>query len=151
MTRCNGCEGSPVAGCCSPVVLPYSQIEAAKAGDAIEPENLRWVLEDLTPMTRREGLRQAPYMTNGLTILGNEDTGEATWVWSHFYTCRHYDADNKRCMNYENRPPICRDFPWYAGDVDHSKSLPEHCSFRADQDRSQAVTIMDKMSKRRIG
>lgn len=29
----------------------------------------------------------------------------------HHYTCKHYDKANGNCMNYENRPYMCRTFP----------------------------------------
>lgn len=149
MGKCNGCEGSDVAGCCSPVMLPFSRLEAELAPrDEMEAENRRWVLEDLTPISRREGLRRTPYVKDGLTIYGNENTGETFWFWSHFYDCKHYDAATKRCMNYDNRPPMCRDFPWYGVAPDPLKSLPEHCSYRSDV-TTVGVTIMDKLNSRR--
>lgn len=132
------------------MMLPYTQLEAAQArDDEIEPENRRWIAEDLTPITRREGLRRTKdYVTKGLTILGDERTGDALWVWSHFYECKHYDPATKQCGNYENRPPICSGYPWYGQQVDNSKALPSECSFRADQ--GTPVTIMDKLNRRRL-
>jgi len=148
MTQCNGCEGSEVAGCCSPVMLPFSRIDAETAPpDKMEPENRRWVLEDLTPISRREGLRRTPYVESGLTIYGNEHTGESYWFWSFFYECKHYDAATKQCMNYENRPPMCKGFPWYGEAPDPLKSLPEHCSFKKDV-TTVGVTIADKVLSR---
>lgn len=32
------------------------------------------------------------------------------------YTCDVYDAKHKRCGAYNERPPVCRDFPWYNGE-----------------------------------
>lgn len=32
-------------------------------------------------------------------------------VWKLPRTCRHLDEETNRCMNYEGRPKICRDYP----------------------------------------
>lgn len=31
----------------------------------------------------------------------------------HYYTCKHHDPVTGNCMNYENRPKLCRDYPFY--------------------------------------
>lgn len=31
----------------------------------------------------------------------------------HYYTCRHHDAETGNCNNYEARPDVCRNFPFY--------------------------------------
>lgn len=146
MTDCNNC-----GGCCDPVMLPYSRIQAETAGPDMDPLNRRWVLEDLTPISRREGMARSPYVKDGLTILGDQRTGEAHWFWSFFYDCKHYDAENKRCTNYENRPPICRDYPWYDGGVDTQKALPLECSFRADQDAlPKKPTVAETLAAQKV-
>lgn len=30
----------------------------------------------------------------------------------YFYTCKHLDPETKLCRDYENRPTMCRDFPY---------------------------------------
>jgi Fe-S-cluster containining protein len=131
------------------VMLPYTQQMVRMATDCeIDTENRRWVLEDLTMISRREGLTRSPYVKKGLTIFADENTGEALWVWSFFYNCKHYDRETKQCRNYENRPPICSGFPWYDQPPDSTKALPFDCSYRADQ--GVPVTLMDKLSRRRI-
>ena len=30
----------------------------------------------------------------------------------YFYTCKHHNKDTGDCMNYENRPNLCRDYPY---------------------------------------
>jgi Fe-S-cluster containining protein len=130
-------------------MTPWTQAEIRDLGpDQMPAENKRWALEDLTPINRREGLRRSPYLTDGgVTILGDERTGEAVMVWSRFYECRHYDRENKRCMDYENRPPVCRDYPWYGQAPDPLKSLPLECSYREDV-TTVGVTIADKLNAR---
>lgn len=30
----------------------------------------------------------------------------------YHYTCKHYDANTNNCMDYENRPEMCRNYPY---------------------------------------
>ena len=30
----------------------------------------------------------------------------------YYYTCKHFDAASGNCMNYEDRPAMCRDYPY---------------------------------------
>lgn len=128
MTECNGC-----GGCCDPVVLSYTQEQARRTlpfewGD---PRTRQWVIEDLTPITRAEGLRRAPYLSAGGKTLVDEN-GEPSILWSHFYECRWFDREARRCTNYEARPIVCREYPWLTGVPDPAAALPSECSFRAD-------------------
>lgn len=128
--ECNGC-----GGCCDPVVLPYSRNEIARAlpSEFDDPELRRFVLEDLTPIRRRDGLQRASYLSAGVTVLGRPGDPDSTFLaWSFFYECRHYDRENRRCLNYENRPSLCRGYPWYGEPPDPSKALPVECSYRED-------------------
>ncbi len=49
-----------------------------------------------------------------------------------FYHCRHFDAETRSCLNYENRPRVCRTYPFADGIVQPSSALPATCAFRAD-------------------
>lgn len=31
----------------------------------------------------------------------------------HLFNCRHHDATTGDCLNYENRPELCRDYPYF--------------------------------------
>lgn len=133
MTACNDC-----GACCSPVQLPYSQNDLRFAAPwQVDPEMRRWVLEDLTPIPKRDGLARSPHLTQGGTtfaIIG----GQPSAVTAFFYECRHYDPDNRACLNYENRPEVCSEYPWYGEGPDPSKALPLTCSYLADVGRPVA-------------
>ena len=119
--------------CCDPVVLPYSQTEVAQhlPGQIQSAEDRRFVIEDLTPMRRRDGLQRASYLSSGVTVMGSPGSpGGALLAWSFFYECRHFDRETRRCLNYENRPPLCRSYPWYDDGPDPAKALPESCVYR---------------------
>ena len=31
---------------------------------------------------------------------------------STYFTCRHFDLESRRCMDYDNRPAMCRNYPY---------------------------------------
>lgn len=35
------------------------------------------------------------------------------------YACRHWDADTRKCTNYEERPAVCRNYPYRDGTCNH--------------------------------
>ena len=123
MTECNGC-----GGCCDPVFMPYSQEQALAYKDQIGPESMRWIQEDLTPMSRRQAKLREPKLVRRLSKLRRQADAEPM----HFYSCRHFDPDTRRCLIYENRPPVCRRYPWLLGKSVPGTPLPAACSFNAD-------------------
>lgn len=119
-------------GCCDPVVMPYTQLQVRAHPGAMDPEDERFVLEDLTQIRpRKEGLRRASYLTQGgLTALSLGWNGKPELAVSVFYECRWFDTETKACTNYVNRPPVCRDYPWYGAAPDPAKALPTECVYR---------------------
>lgn len=138
---CNGC-----GRCCDPVPLPYTQEDIARvlpgmlAGGKADRD---FVLHVLKPISRREGLARSWYSSGKTAGLTSSDprNGKAEVVTTFFYECSWYDRENKRCTNYENRPPLCRSYPWYEGRPDPQVALPAECSFNADVGRPVAVSI----------
>lgn len=129
--ECNGC-----GACCDPVVLPYTQRQVAGMlpDEYLTADERRFVLEDLTPITRRDGMARASYLSAGVTVMGQPGSPESVVLaWSAFYTCRHYDPETRRCGNYANRPRMCREYPWYGDGPDPAKALPGPCAYRADR------------------
>lgn len=130
MAECNSC-----GGCCDPVSMPFSQQQLREVGPRAMTsiEDYLFVLNDLTRIPYREGLRKSPhYKQGGVTTVGYGLDGEVLMMHSVFYECRHFDKDTRRCTNYENRPPLCRDYPWYGDPPDPSKALPLDCSYIED-------------------
>lgn len=121
--------------CCDPVVLPYSRDEIARTlpGEVLEPADRAHVLTNLVPMRRRDGMQRASYLSAGVTVMGRPGSPESTVLaWSFFYTCRLYDAETARCTAYEDRPPMCSQYPWYGDPPDTAKALPTECVYRED-------------------
>lgn len=123
MTECNGC-----GCCCDPVVLSASQRDYAGQFPGLpggpERANRDWVL--LTPIPTRDGMRRARYLDSAIQPLGNAQ------IVLFFFECRHFDTENRVCTNYENRPPVCRGFPWFDTAPNPVQGLPLECEFRRD-------------------
>lgn len=55
--------------------------------------------------------------------------------WAH-HTCDRFDPERRRCTDYENRPPVCRDFPNYPSNVRSDRArvqrMPLRCSYQLD-------------------
>lgn len=77
-------------------------------------------------MSPREAFALAPWLRGRMQREGDR------LVPSFYFRCRHFDPDTRRCTDYDNRPAMCRDYPWYGGAVNFSAALPPTCSFRAD-------------------
>jgi Fe-S-cluster containining protein len=129
--------------CCDPVVLPYgptdlhylAKLPSSKLG--AEEENIMFAVKHLTVMPRREGLRRAPYLTQGgSTAVAFDQDSEPIIAWSYFYSCDRFDVETRQCADYHNRPPMCREYPWYDKPLDDewskAKALPTTCVYRAD-------------------
>lgn len=46
--------------------------------------------------------------------------------------CDVFDPVTRACTDYENRPPICRHYPWYGKSPTRDKLLNPACVFHAD-------------------
>lgn len=126
--RCNGC-----GRCCDPVVLGFTQhdVRATLPGEALGKADREWVLYDLTPITRAEALDRIGYLGQG-GMTHFRVRGVAVTIPSHYFECRNYDRETKQCLIYDRRPPLCAEYPWYGHPPDHTKSLPDECSYIED-------------------
>lgn len=49
------------------------------------------------------------------------------------YRCDRFDSRTRRCTAHEERPPVCRGYPWYGGSpAPGEPDLPPRCSHRLD-------------------
>lgn len=48
-----------------------------------------------------------PFIANMLIFIEKRD-GDGNYR----YTCKHYDRASKKCLEYENRPGLCKGFPY---------------------------------------
>jgi Fe-S-cluster containining protein len=135
MASCNGC-----GACCDPVVTVHSpqairlgyEIRAdGSIGDRIDADELAFMRKHTRPLARREGIALAGRWGVGVYsefMVGNQ----MVLLPAFYYTCDRYDPEARQCTDYENRPDMCRDFPWYGAPPDPLKALPVTCSYRED-------------------
>ena len=127
MTECNGC-----GRCCDPFTSVASPLllETREADEVVGEKEADWMREHLTPIRRSDGLRAVSDWMDGQTWFMHLPEPAVVLTW--FYRCDLYDFEAKRCTDYENRPPMCRDFPWFGTQPSPKTSLPPECSFNAD-------------------
>lgn len=111
----NACTGK----CCS--VFNYSVgLDVLKARTDDESKFLADMLIELTPdeaVARAERFEVTP--PDGFDLRSWAEAAPS-------YTCRHWDEETMLCGVYEDRPRMCRDYP-YAGKCQHDCN----CTFRA--------------------
>lgn len=128
VTECNGC-----GSCCDPVTLSVSQDDVRRLLPyQVGARTRQWVLEELRPLSRREGLERAPWLKGRQTMQIGPD-GKPDFTPSHFYECTNLDPVTRQCNRYDDRPPVCRNFP-HDGQarINPGATLAPWCSFRAD-------------------
>lgn len=141
MTECNGC-----GACCHPFQMIHSPqaIELGREvrvdgsfGRKVDEEQLAFARAHLSPIRRGDARRMTPWSRDGgysEVIIG----GEINLVPAHYYVCDLFDQETRRCTDYEHRPGVCRDYPWYGDPPDRHKVLPDTCSYNADVGRPVA-------------
>jgi Fe-S-cluster containining protein len=106
--------------------------ECSCCGDCCDP-----VWFPLGPADIRQGsvtATSAPHAANlSFATRHWSATGARDEDGRHAYRCDAFDVVSRRCTAHDERPPICRGYPWYESGPDaHSPRLPERCAFRAD-------------------
>lgn len=131
---CNGC-----GDCCAVVVLNREWPKAkARAEVGVAREQVKWYgdpawrdrLADLAwrvslrRLSAAEAVRRSPALKGRTRGLG---------LWE----CPNFDYSSRRCRDYGNRPPVCRNFPWYGRDPDDPGAVSllglPRCGYRIDR------------------
>ncbi len=115
---CNGC-----GACCRVLTLDQSpeEIQGIAAITRVLgiPSDHVFAAEHWRPLTRAEAMERNPYYTSRLP------------AGAHLYTCDRLGADG-RCLAYEDRPLVCRGYPWY-GEAPRSMALADlDCGYHID-------------------
>ena len=118
-------------------------------GDAEEEANNRFIVKHWRQLTRREGLRRAPWFADAQRgKIGTVDAhGRA--VEPVFYECDRYDTTTRQCTAYDERPPVCDGYPYYGGPKRTDGALPPACEFL--RDRGEQPVPVEVMLQRRDG
>lgn len=118
MGTCNAC-----GACCKVLTLAQSpedvqQIAAVTRVLGI-PSDHQFAAEHWHPLTREEALARNPFYVRALPAD------------AHLYSCDRLGRDG-RCLAYDERPLVCRGYPWYGG-LPKAMELPDpDCSYFVD-------------------
>lgn len=99
MNLCNQC-----GACCRVLTLEQSpeEVQATAAVTKVLgiPSDAIFAAEHWHPLTREEAMQRNPFYTSRLPAD------------AHLYSCDRL-GDDGRCLAYEERPLVCRGYPWY--------------------------------------
>jgi hypothetical protein len=60
-------------------------------------------------------------------------TGVVTGDGSRLWVCDRFDPVGRVCLAHEDRPPVCRNYPWYGREPDPGKITHDlSCSYLLD-------------------
>ncbi|HYQ12165.1 MAG TPA: YkgJ family cysteine cluster protein [Solirubrobacterales bacterium] len=96
----NGCSGL----CCAAFRIPETRASLRAAGKHGDEERAQ-IAEMVIPLTPKEANERN-------AALG----GDAPYRWARdrgrVFTCKHWDEETRLCGIYEDRPDMCRKFPY---------------------------------------
>ena len=115
---CNGC-----GACCRVIALEQSPEEIRQMAALTRvlgiPSDHVFAAEHWHPLTREEAMRGNPFYTSRLPAS------------AHLYRCDRLGADG-RCTAYEERPLVCRGYPWYGGPPRDAPLADPECGYAVD-------------------
>lgn len=123
--------------------------ECSKCGDCCERI---WIAQDPDKVAQWAYLPEYP-PTAARSARANSNIEDARfihkyWLYSGdgFWQCSKWDSESRLCTAHDERPPVCRNYPWYGErpSEDRGRSLPERCAFRADVKNLPIVSINGK-------
>ncbi len=116
--ECNGC-----GACCRVLTLEQSaeEIQGIAAITRVLgiPSDHVFAAEHWRPLSRDEAMQRNPFYTMRLP----QD--------AHLYTCDQL-SDEGRCMAYDQRPLVCRGYPWYDQAPRAMALADPDCGYRVD-------------------
>lgn len=118
MGSCHCC-----GACCRVLTLEQSpeEIRAMAAVTSVLgiPSDMVFAAAHWHPLSREEAQRRNPHYVSRLPAT------------AHFYACDRIGPDG-RCRAYEERPLVCRGYPWYDQPV-RDMPLPDpYCGYKDD-------------------
>jgi Fe-S-cluster containining protein len=117
MTYTLGC--SRCGDCCDQIWLPAAKITSIRAAiDAGDPESR--ISADMRA--------DCEFIETHWTVEERSLDGQDLR-----YVCDRFDAEARLCTAYEQRPPVCTNFPYYGRTaIPAPDRLPSRCSFAFD-------------------
>jgi hypothetical protein len=118
MGECNAC-----GACCRVILLAESPEEVAAMASVTRvlgiPSDHQFVAEHWRPLGREEAMRRNPFYTARLPAD------------AHLYTCDRL-GDDGRCTAHEERPLVCRGYPWYDAPPKTMPLADPECGYAVD-------------------
>ena len=125
MSLCNQC-----GACCRVLTLEQSpaEVQAMAAVTSVLgiPSDTIFAAKHWHALTREEAMQRNPFYTSRLPAD------------AHLYSCDQLGADG-RCMAYEERPLVCRGYPWYDQPVRDMELADSHCGYHYDVVMEQVI------------
>lgn len=93
--------------CCDPVYLDQAYVDRAFVFGPLQPQ-AQWISDHWAPREHtKDGVR---------------------------FDCVNYDAENRACLAYDSRPPVCSGFPMYGRDT--PEGISNVCGYQAEAGRT---------------
>ena len=111
MTECAQC-----GMCCEAIPINFTKKKMREDPELSIMESPKFILKHWRRISKKEAQRRLP------------------GIGSHqvYYECLKYDSENKLCTAHDEKPPVCRDFPWYGKDPTPLGIYLPKCSFWND-------------------
>jgi Fe-S-cluster containining protein len=102
--------------------------ECSACGDCCDPVWYAWGPADVRQRASRPtDSADLPFIAEHWHATGEQRDD------MHAYQCDFFDPDSRLCTAHDQRPPICRGYPWYSDEAgSRLVVLPVYCTFRAD-------------------
>lgn len=115
MTECARC-----GDCCDPVTLSADTVElifTAKFGTPARGSQREWMRRHL----RFRRFRGAYQLSRDVTLVPAVE-----------FDCDYFDRASRACTAYDDRPDMCRRYPFYGREPKADSTMGGRCSFLAD-------------------
>lgn len=110
--------------------------DCARCGDCCETIWLsradREVIEDAIVHPEFDPTDRERFANSGFLVEHWAEVERIPSTGATRYVCSAFDPVTRMCTAHEDRPPVCRDFPWYSSGPHADKSLSPRCSFWAE-------------------
>jgi Fe-S-cluster containining protein len=119
MSLCNQC-----GACCRVLTLEQSPEEVRSIAAVTKalgiPSDHQFAAEHWHPLTREEAMERNVFYASRLPAD------------AHLYWCDRLGTGG-RCMAYDDRPLVCRGYPWYGGEVKRVPLPDPKCGYAYEQ------------------
>jgi len=113
-----------------------ASLGCARCGVCCEDIAIRVSPERFVEMAEAEqAAPDHPFNDSATFIVAHWDPVKGPGSQGHYgYRCRRYDAEHHLCTAWDDRPQVCRGFPWYDGEpgATDKQLVHKQCSYWLD-------------------